>query len=60
MFPPISALFKEENDPFYRKGYKKGRMESKKECVLKMRKVGLEIDIISNITGLSIEEIEKM
>lgn len=52
----ISKYFKEEKDPFY----KKGREQEKKENALKMKKSGIEISLIANITGLSIEEIEKL
>jgi len=56
----ISKFFKEEKDPFYKKGEAKGRVEEKLENALKMKESGIEISLISNITGLSIEEIEKL
>jgi predicted transposase/invertase (TIGR01784 family) len=34
--------------------------ENTKNTALKMKKSGIEISLISNITGLSIEEIEKL
>jgi len=39
---------------------KEGIREATRETALKMKKSGLEISLISNITGLSIEEIEKL
>jgi hypothetical protein len=56
----ITKFFKEEKDPFFRRGEAKGREEGIKQTALKMKKSGLEIKLIANITGLSIEEIEKL
>jgi predicted transposase/invertase (TIGR01784 family) len=39
---------------------KEGREEVINETALKMKKNGLDISLIANITGLSIEEIEKL
>ena len=45
-------------------GMQKGRAEGHTEAILstakKMKGMGLELDIISHATGLSIEEIEKL
>jgi len=40
------------------KGIEKGIKKNTKETALKMKKSGIEISLISNITGLSVEEIE--
>jgi hypothetical protein len=56
----INEFFKEENDPFFRRGYAKGHQEEKKATTVKMKKSGLEVCLITNITGLSVEEIEKL
>jgi predicted transposase YdaD len=56
----ITKFFKEEKDPFFRRGEAKGREEGIKETALKMKKSGLEISLIANITGLSVEEVEKL
>ena len=42
------------------KGREEGREENTKETALKMKKRGLDITLIANITGLSVEEIEKL
>jgi predicted transposase YdaD len=41
-------------------GIEKGRVESLRETALKMKKSGLDLNLIANITGLSVEEIEKL
>ena len=41
-------------------GFEKGHKQSRKETALKLRQSGLDLDFIANITGLSIEEIEKL
>jgi len=60
----ISKYFKEEKDPFYKRGQVKGRLEGIEEntiqTAIKMKENGLDINLIANITGLSIEEIEKL
>ncbi len=52
----ITKFFKEENDFLYRKGTEKTTIE----IAVKMKKSGLEINLISSITGLSVEEIKKL
>ena len=42
------------------KGIEKGIEITKKETALNMKKSGLDVTLIANITGLSIEEIEKL
>jgi predicted transposase/invertase (TIGR01784 family) len=39
---------------------KEGKKEGKEETALKMKNSGLDIYLIANITGLSVEEIEKL
>jgi predicted transposase/invertase (TIGR01784 family) len=56
----ITKFFKEEKDFLYRKGETKGRGEEKKEAALKMKESGSEITYIAYITGLTVEEIEKL
>jgi predicted transposase/invertase (TIGR01784 family) len=41
-------------------GIEKGREESLRVTALKMKKSGLDISLIADITGLSVEEIEKL
>ena len=41
-------------------GREQGREETNKENAIKMKKNGLDLNLIANITGLSIEEIEKL
>ena len=43
-----------------KKGLEKGREVEKREAALKMLEKGLAIELISDILGLSIEEIEKL
>jgi predicted transposase YdaD len=56
----ITKFFKEENDFLYRKGEEKGIEKNTRETALKMKKSGLDIALIANITGLSVDEIEKL
>jgi len=42
------------------KGIEEGIEKNTRETALKMKKTGLDINLIANITGLSIEEIEKL
>ncbi|WP_288226802.1 hypothetical protein, partial [uncultured Enterococcus sp.] len=37
-----------------------GRMEEKKETALSLLKIGLSLDEISTVTGLTLSEIEKL
>jgi predicted transposase/invertase (TIGR01784 family) len=41
-------------------GLNKGRQEEKRQTAIKMKENGLAIDLIANITGLSLEEIERL
>ncbi len=41
-------------------GIEKGREENTREIALRMKKSGFDISLIANITGLSVEEIEKL
>ena len=43
-----------------KQGLEQGHLEAKTEDALAMKKRGIELKIISEITGLSIEEIEKL
>ncbi len=42
------------------KGIEKGIEKNTRETALKMKKSGLDINLIVNITGLSVDEIEKL
>jgi predicted transposase/invertase (TIGR01784 family) len=42
------------------KGMEKGVEKTKRETALKMKKNNLDINLIVNITGLSVDEIEKL
>ena len=60
----ITKFFKEEKDPLFRKGEAigevMGREREKRETALKMKRSGLAVELIADITGLSIAEIEKL
>jgi predicted transposase/invertase (TIGR01784 family) len=43
-----------------KEGIEKGREESLRATALKMKKSGLDTNLIADITGLSVEEIEKL
>ena len=43
-----------------KKGIEKGREEGIWETALKMKKSGLDVNLIASITGISVEEIEKL
>ena len=43
-----------------RKGLKKGRQEGRQEVVLNMLKKKLDISVISEVTGFSEKEIQKL
>ena len=45
---------------FYKDGYADGRTEGKAEVTKRMLKKGIEINIISEIMELPIEEVEKL
>ena len=44
----------------FTKGKAEGKVEEKVETALKMKQKGLDLNLISDITGLSIEEIEQL
>lgn len=43
-----------------KEGFTKGKAEASREMAVKFLKSGVDIDIISTCTGLSVEEIEKL
>jgi predicted transposase/invertase (TIGR01784 family) len=47
-------------DQAEKQGMEKGRKEGIRATALKMKNNGLNLDLISNITGLSVEEIQKL
>ena len=47
-------------DTAKKEGKAEGRAEEKVETALKMKQKGLDLNLISDITGLSIEEIEQL
>ena len=59
-FDEILFYNKEElyNQVSFEKGEEKGRSDEKKSIVINMLKKGLDISLISEITGFSIEEIK--
>ena len=60
----LSTTFKIENDPIYMTGkyYGKaeGKVEEKKEIALEMKKHGIDLTFIANITRLPLEEIQTL
>ena len=52
--------FKNCLDTAKKEGKAEGRAEEKFETALKMKQKGLDLNLISDITGLSIEEIEQL
>ncbi|WP_285009852.1 hypothetical protein [Pedobacter faecalis] len=56
----VSTFFKEENDIFYRRGEARGAEREKVEIAKHLKSKGIDIKIISEATGLTIEEIEKL
>ena len=60
----ITKFFKEEKDPFFRRGEAKGKTEGRKEVAIaiagEMKKEGIPADQIAKFTKLSFEEIEKL
>ena len=56
----ITKFFKEENDPFYRRGEAKGSQNKAIAIAREMKKDGIFFDQIAKFTKLSIEEIEKL
>jgi len=56
----ITKFFKEEKDPFFRRGEAKGEAKGRKEVALEMKKEGIPVDQIVKFTKLSLKEIEKL
>ncbi|WP_256003279.1 hypothetical protein [Pedobacter deserti] len=60
----VSTFFKEENDIFYRRGEARGEARGaereKAEIAKHLKSKGIDIMIISEATGLTIKEIEKL
>jgi len=56
----ITKFFKEEKDPFFRRGDAKGRKENAIAIAGEMKKEGIPVDQIAKFTKLSLEEIEKL
>ena len=52
--------FKNCLDTAKKEGKAEGKAEEKVETALKMKQKGLDLNLISDITGLSIEEIEQL
>lgn len=55
----ISTFFKEERDPFYKRGEKKGEHKKALQIARRLKRMGLPIHDIVKATSLSIDEIEK-
>ena len=47
-------------DEYFREGIEKGREENSREIAIRLFKNGVDINIISKSTGLSIDEINKL
>ena len=60
MLEAFIKTLEEELDVRYSIGKKEGREDEKKDTARKMKADGLDDEIISKYTGLSIEEIEKL
>ncbi|MGH1647585.1 hypothetical protein ABE945_07475 [Enterococcus gilvus] len=56
----ISTAARVAREEGERKGERKGRMEEKKETAVSLLKMGLSLDKISVVTGLSLSTIEKL
>ncbi len=56
----VTKFFKEEKDPFFRKGEAKGRKEEAVAIAREMKKDGIPMDQIIKFTKLSIEEVEEL
>lgn len=60
----VASFFKEEEDPLYRRGQKKGiekgKIEKREEIALNLKNMGVAIANIAKATGLSIEEVEAL
>ena len=52
--------YNEGKEDGIKEGKEEGKKENTKEFVVKMKKKNIYIETISDITGLSIEEIEKL
>jgi hypothetical protein len=55
----ISTFFKEERDPFYKRGEKKGEYKKALQIARRLKRMGLPLHDIIKATSLSIAEIEK-
>lgn len=55
----ISTFFKEERDPFYKRGKKKGEYKKALQIARRLKRMGLPLHDIVKATSLSIAEIEK-
>lgn len=55
----ISTFFKEERDPFYKRGEKKGEHKKAVQIARRLKRMGLPLHDIVKATSLSIAEIEK-
>ena len=58
-----ASFFKEERDPFYKRGAEKERAKAeaeKRKIALEFKNLGVSITDIAKGTGLSVEEIEKL
>ena len=60
----VTKFFKEEKDPFFRKGEARGKAKgearSRREIAGEMKKEGIPVEQIAKFTTLSIEEIGKL
>ncbi len=56
----ITKFFKEEKDPFFRRGEAKGSLERAIAIATAMKKDGIPVEQIAKFTKLSLEEIEKL
>jgi predicted transposase/invertase (TIGR01784 family) len=56
----VASFFREEEDPLYLRGQKKGKIENQKEIALNLKNMGMPIADIVKGTSLSIEEVEAL
>ena len=56
----VLEMIEEENKMLLARGERKGMKKANKENARKMIKEGIKIDVISRITGLTKEQIEKL
>ncbi len=55
-----TKFFKEEKDPFFRKGEAKGRKEEAITIAGEMKRDGIPVEQIAKFTKLTLGEIEKL